>query len=141
MRVPSTPPDESQARYLLGDLARLRQQVTDAAHVAGLSPDRIAQLALAVNEVATNAIQHATGSALVAISRARDRLTVQVTDDGPGIPDSVAEEGPRPAADAPGGRGLWLVRQFCDQVHIQTGDTGTRIRLVMLLASENIGDR
>jgi anti-sigma regulatory factor (Ser/Thr protein kinase) len=141
MDVPEAPPTEPEVRYRLGDLARLRQHVARAAGTAGLTPERIAQLTLAVNEVVTNAIQHATGSALVAVSRARDRLTVQVTDDGPGLPDSVTQERPRPAVDSLGGRGLWFVRQFCDQVHIQTGDTGTRIRLVMLLAAPSNSDR
>jgi anti-sigma regulatory factor (Ser/Thr protein kinase) len=141
MDVPETPPTEPEVRYRLGDLARLRQHVARAGGTAGLTPERIAPLTVAVNEVVTNAIQHATGSALVAISRARDRLTVQVTDDGPGLPDSVTEERSQPSVDSLGGRGLWFVRQFCDQVHIQTGDTGTRVRLVMLLAAPTNRDR
>lgn len=139
MHAAGTPPIEPGTRYYLNDLVRLRQQVTRAAHLAGLEPDRGAQLALAVSEAATNAIQHATGSALVAISHAHDRLTVQVTDDGPGIPTAVTEDRLPPAPDALSGRGLWLVRQFCDQVHIQTGDAGTRVRLVMLLTAEQQG--
>jgi anti-sigma regulatory factor (Ser/Thr protein kinase) len=130
-----TAPAGRAAQYRLGDLARLRQLVTSAAGAAGLSPDRVAQFTVAVNEVVTNAIQHATGVALVAIERARDRLVVQVADEGPGIPTSVAAQPSAPAPDALGGRGLWLVRAFCDQVDIRTGSAGTRVRLVMLLAT------
>jgi anti-sigma regulatory factor (Ser/Thr protein kinase) len=109
--------------------------VTEAASVAGLNPDRVAHLTLAVNEAATNAIQHATGSALVVISEARDYLIVEVTDDGPGIPASVSSQGPQPGPGAMNGRGLWLIRKLCDQVEIRTGRAGTRVRLVMLLAT------
>jgi anti-sigma regulatory factor (Ser/Thr protein kinase) len=136
MQAPDTRPVEPETRYRLGDLPRLRQRVTQVAQAAGLDPDRVAHLTLAVNEVVSNAIQHATGSALVAINRACDRLIVQVTDDGPGIPAIVTEKRPQPAVDALGGRGLWLVRQFCDQVHIRSSGTGTQVRLVMLLAAE-----
>jgi anti-sigma regulatory factor (Ser/Thr protein kinase) len=137
VREPGTPAIEPETRYHLNDLAHLRQRVTRAADLAGLEPDRVAQLTVAVSEVATNAIQHATGSALVAISRGRDRLTVRVSDDGPGIPTTIPSQGPRPAVDALSGRGLWLVRQFCDQVHIETGNTGTQIQLVMFLTGSD----
>jgi hypothetical protein len=35
--------------------------------------------------------------------------------------------------DAPGGRGLWLIRQVCDRVELHTGRSGTRVRLEMSL--------
>jgi anti-sigma regulatory factor (Ser/Thr protein kinase) len=113
--------------------------VTDAACAAGLSPDRVAHLTLAFNEAVTNAIRHATGSALVAISGGRDSLTVQVTDEGSGIPASVDGRRSDPGPEAVSGRGLWLIRRLCDRVDIRTGSTGTCVRLVMLLAGAGGG--
>ncbi len=37
----------------------------------------------------------------------------------------------RPAPDAPGGHGLWLVNQICDLVELRSGPAGTSIRMHM----------
>ncbi|WP_344085559.1 ATP-binding protein [Luedemannella helvata] len=117
----------------VAELESLRRLVRGIGRDAGLSLQRAEELTLAVNEVVTNAIQHATGRADVSISRddAAQTLVVDVVDDGDGIPASVTGERPEPVAI--GGRGLYLVRLLCDRVHIDTGAEGTRVRLVMAL--------
>lgn len=126
------PPFVTMQRLTATDLDRVRQVVTRITRHAGLDPDRAARLTLAVNEVATNAIQHGGGEAGVTI-RVEDRqIVIEVQDDGPGIPEDVTASLPEP--EATHGRGLWLANQLCDEVDLRTGGTGTLIRLVMALA-------
>jgi anti-sigma regulatory factor (Ser/Thr protein kinase) len=110
-------------------LERLRQLVTHAAHGAGLNKERAARLTLAVNEIATNAIQHGAGVAEVTIRAIDGCVEVDVEDDGSGISADITASRPEP--DALGGRGLWLANTLCDRVDIITGQAGTRVRLVM----------
>jgi anti-sigma regulatory factor (Ser/Thr protein kinase) len=106
------------------------------ARVAGyvrLHPQRQEQLVLAVNEAVTNAIRHATGNARVVISHDTHRrhLVVEVSDQGNGIPPGVVVQ--RPAPEATGGRGLFLLQVLCDRVDILTDTAGTLVRLIMAI--------
>lgn len=106
--------------------------ITRIAGLAGLEPDRVARLTLAVNEIATNAIQHGGGEAGVTVQIETDRVVIEVSDTGPGIPTDVPTDLPDP--EATHGRGLWLANQLCDEVQLRSGATGTLVRLVMVLA-------
>jgi anti-sigma regulatory factor (Ser/Thr protein kinase) len=119
-------------RLTATDLDRVRQLVTRITSLAGLDPDRVARLTLAVNEIATNAIQHGGGEAGVTIHVEDAKVVIEVQDDGPGIPAGVTASLPEP--EATHGRGLWLANQLCDEVHLRTGGRGTLVRLVMALA-------
>jgi hypothetical protein len=44
-----------------------------------------------------------------------------------------------PSLDATGGHGLWIVNQVCDKVEIESGETGTTIRLHMNLPLRGVG--
>ena len=48
-------------------LVEVRDTVARAAHAAGCDRDRVADLVLAVNEVATNAVEHGSGDAHLAL--------------------------------------------------------------------------
>jgi anti-sigma regulatory factor (Ser/Thr protein kinase) len=61
------------------------------------------------------------------------KLIAVITDQGPGLPTQAAPT--RPDVEAAGGRGLWLIQQVCDRVEVQSGRTGTRVRLEMDLHS------
>lgn len=126
------PPFVTMQRLTATDLDRVRQIVTRITRHAGLDPDRAARLTLAVNEVATNAIQHGGGEAGVTIRVEGRQIVIEVQDDGPGIPADVTASLPEP--EATHGRGLWLANQLCDEVDLCTGGTGTLIRLIMALA-------
>jgi anti-sigma regulatory factor (Ser/Thr protein kinase) len=77
-------------------------------------------------ELATNAIRHGGGTGRLRMWRTDNTLHVQVRDDGPGITDPhLAGTRPVPLT-AVGGRGLWIVRQLCDDLHIAT-TAGTTI--------------
>jgi anti-sigma regulatory factor (Ser/Thr protein kinase) len=104
----------------LADLSRLRRLVVEAALGAELPRERADRLAVAVNEIATNALVHGRPPATLRIRRERDRLVCEVSDRGAGIKDALAGR-LRPSPDALGGRGLWLARQLCDEVEIRHG--------------------
>lgn len=109
------------------DLARVRRWITEAAGRVGLRPDDAARFTLAVNEIVTNAIQHGGGTATVSLATGPGRIVVAVSDNGAGIPGSVT--GQLPAPDQMHGRGLWLARQMCDEVAVESAGTGTVVRL------------
>lgn len=104
----------------------MRRRVRDAARHAGLDADHADRFTVAVNEVVINALQHGGGVAEVAI-RQDSGVLVTVADRGPGL----VVDGPvdLPPADQEHGRGLWLVHRLCDDVTIDNGPDGTRVRL------------
>jgi anti-sigma regulatory factor (Ser/Thr protein kinase) len=112
------------------DLSRARAAVVEAAARGGIDEDRAGRLAVAVSEIATNAIVHADGGAHVEIIMGADRIVVEISDSGPGLPPDRPTELPAPGHDH--GRGLWLVQQLCDLVEVLAGPAGTRIALSVL---------
>ena len=47
----------------------------------------------------------------------------------------------RPAPDATGGHGLWLVYQVCDLVELRSDASGTTIRMHMAISPPRLGPR
>jgi anti-sigma regulatory factor (Ser/Thr protein kinase) len=86
------------------------------------------EIAVAVNEVAANAVEHAYGlddaSFAVAAQLRPDRVTVVVEDRGRWRRERGHENR---------GRGLDLARALVDDVEVHTGDQGTTVRLERLL--------
>jgi anti-sigma regulatory factor (Ser/Thr protein kinase) len=108
-------------------LAGLRTEVFAAAGVAGIAPERSAELVLAVTEAATNSVRHGGGSGVLRVWQSDDALVCEVTDAGR-VEDPMA--GRRaPAPEAEGGRGLWLVHQLGDLVQLRSGEQGTAVRV------------
>jgi len=110
------------------DLAVIRRHVFEVCTSAGLDHARCARLGVAANEITTNAIQHGGGHARIVIAAGVSQISVEIHDDGPGIP-VVAAQRPDPAA--PHGRGLWLADQLCDGMQVSSTARGTSVRLVM----------
>ena len=115
------------------DLSAVRALVHRRARMAGLSEERAIDLVLAVSEVAANTLRHAGSPGTLDIVVDEDEIVCQVRDKGI-ITDPLAGRR-RPADDAMGGHGLWLVNQVCDQVELHSGESGTTIRLHMKLPS------
>lgn len=93
-----------------------------------LEAERVEELLVAASELVTNAWTAGATRVALACWAVPGAVAVQVDDDGPGLRDPLAGYR-RPALDAPGGRGLWIVRQLCDLVEIATSDTGTAVRV------------
>jgi anti-sigma regulatory factor (Ser/Thr protein kinase) len=101
----------------LEDLPGVRRTVRSFAREAGMVGWRADELALAVNEITTNAILHGRPPATARVWHADEEIVVEVADAGEGIHDSLAGQ-LAPPATALGGRGLWLTRLLCDAVEV-----------------------
>jgi anti-sigma regulatory factor (Ser/Thr protein kinase) len=125
-------PDAIRLRFQVADLARARTLVAQQAKAAGLDSERREDLTLAVNELATNSIRHATGTGELRIWRENDRIICEVKDSGyitdPLIGRTV------PDSQALDSHGLWLVNQLCDLVQIRSSPAGTTVRVQMTTA-------
>ena len=114
----------------IGDLSMVRDFVADHGRRAGLLADRIADLQLAVNELATNSIKHADGFGTVRMWQDDGHLVCEVDDNGV-ISDPLVGR-VSPATDSDRGRGLLLVNFLCDLVRIHTGSQGTAVRVYLM---------
>ncbi|HEY1450507.1 MAG TPA: ATP-binding protein, partial [Solirubrobacteraceae bacterium] len=84
---------------------------------------------LAVNELATNSVQHGGGGGMLRVWQEPGALVCDVRDRG-FIEDPLAGRR-RPPIDQYGGRGLWLVNRLCDLVQIRSSPSGTVVRVHM----------
>ncbi|WP_213452571.1 sensor histidine kinase [Rhizomonospora bruguierae] len=112
-------------------LGEVRRAVVRLAREAGLVGERVTDLQLAVNEVATNAVVHTSGPGTLRIWREPRELVCEIRDHGR-LADRRAGRTPVDVYDG-SGRGLLIVHELCDLVEIHTGEAGTTIRLHMRL--------
>jgi serine/threonine-protein kinase RsbW len=117
------------------DLGRLKEARDFGGEVAaefGLPADAQYEVKLAVSEAVTNAIQHGSSSpdARIRICAAEEAgaLVLEVIDTGRFVP-RVTRRGDMPES----GRGLEFMRLMMDEVDLQPGSDGTRLRLVKRL--------
>lgn len=115
------------------DLSAVRRQVADTAARLGLPQDRIERLVFAVNEVATNAVQHGRGSGTVTVRRAGRRVVCDVTSTGGGDAAWYLGYLP-PSPDQTRGHGMWVVRQLCDLLEVHTDEESTTVRVHVALS-------
>jgi anti-sigma regulatory factor (Ser/Thr protein kinase) len=125
-------PSPSDMSYAYNtDLAAVRAVVYRYAKQAGLPEHRAIDLVLAVSEVAANTVRHAKSPGSLKIWYDTQEIVCQIQDEGI-IHDPLAGRR-KPATDAMGGHGLWIVRQVCDDVEMHSDESGTTIRLHMKL--------
>ncbi|MGH2927557.1 MAG: anti-sigma factor RsbA family regulatory protein [Solirubrobacteraceae bacterium] len=122
VEIPDIEPDVDLPVVALQELWNLRKGVAAAAARAGLGADRVAELTLAVNEVATNALSHGGGPVRLKIWVTAGSLTCVVSDGGPGT-DPLTGMAP-PAAKSESGYGLWLFRLLFDRSDLRRGEHG-----------------
>lgn len=119
----------------LTELRALRLFVQGLASRAGLPAHRVSDLCLAVNEVATNTLEHTHASGVLSVWQDpdTDSLICEITDSGQ-LHDRLVGRMP-PDEGESHGRGLMLVHSLCDLVEIPTGQigAGTTVRLHMRL--------
>ncbi|MEV0260396.1 ATP-binding protein [Streptomyces sp. NPDC050617] len=106
------------------DLPGLRVAVGECAAWAGLTEPRWGEFVLAVNEIASNAVEHGGGRGCLTLRRCRGELECRIADDGPGFPESVIPEILPGLDGAHTGRGLWLARMVTDRLVIGSGAGG-----------------
>jgi anti-sigma regulatory factor (Ser/Thr protein kinase) len=113
------------------DLSQVRALVLKHAREAGLAEGRANDLVLAVSEVAANTLRHTRSSGTLAMWHDDDEVVCEIHDEGTIADPLVGSR--RPAPDANGGHGLWIVRQVCDLVELTSNATGTTVRMHMAL--------
>lgn len=126
---PDLGPSTARLRFAANDLIRVRHLVGLFATAAGLDPDGVADAVLAVNEIATNSIEHGPGSGVLRLWQTQaGGLVAEVADTGgelnvpfPGITF------PPPAGAR--GRGLWLAAELSDVMQVWSDNGGTVIRV------------
>jgi anti-sigma regulatory factor (Ser/Thr protein kinase) len=111
-----------------GDLSSLRQFVVDEARQAGITGSKLQELEWVANEIATNVLQHADGTAMVRAWSEPEAFVCEISDRGPGLKDPLVAHLP-PSADQEGPSGLWLAHQLCDVVEIHSSASGVTTRL------------
>ena len=116
--LPSSPEYVLLARLVMGQAGRL----------AGLEPDEVYDLKLAVTEAVTNVIRHASvESCEIEYRMLPSGVEVSVTDTGGGF--SVADLTGEP--DEYGGFGLALIRNLVDELVLDsTREGGTRLKMI-----------
>jgi anti-sigma regulatory factor (Ser/Thr protein kinase) len=116
----------SELRFAGGGLGGLRRFAAVEAARAGLAPDRVDDLLLAVNELAANTIRYSGGPGVLRIWCTDRDLICEVTDGGRLTDPLVGRLAPSP--DSPGGRGLLIVNHLCDLVRIHAAAHSTTVR-------------
>ncbi|MDX3386003.1 ATP-binding protein [Streptomyces sp. V2] len=98
-----------------------RRLLLGTMETAGVDPDVCYDLSVALSEACANAVEHGGGTTSEAFRVTAyldgEKCRIEVTDSGPGF----AHTGRTPrvsAADAEAGRGLFLIQQLADHVHI-----------------------
>jgi anti-sigma regulatory factor (Ser/Thr protein kinase) len=127
---PEPPPPPAWAPSLdrPADLSRARRFLREQAMKAGLTFERAMDMAMAANEILTNALRYGRGAVALWGWPEDERFLCQIQDEGPGIADPMAGYVP-PAEAMDAGRGLWLARQLVDLLQIVPNSTGTTVRL------------
>lgn len=120
-------------------LYSLRAALTAHASDLGASPVLVEQLLIMASELATNAVRHGGGAGRLRMWRDHGQLHLQISDRGPGLADPTVGTRP-PDRLAIGGRGMWICRQLCDDLVIDTGVGGTTITAVLRLDGPEGGD-
>jgi anti-sigma regulatory factor (Ser/Thr protein kinase) len=130
--LPAPAREPEELAFTANGLAALRMLAYKRAAAAGIEQEPSEDFVLAVNELATNSVQHGGGGGTLAIWNEPGALVAEVRDRGH-IDDPLV--GRRsPPVDQHGGRGLWLVNQLCDLVQTRSTPNGTVVRVQMRLS-------
>lgn len=126
---PPPPPDlgPSAVELTFGrdELVALRRVTARVGVEAGLDDDRVADLVLAVSELASNSVEHGPGTGRVLMWKRGTSVTAEVSDEGHLDLPFAGLVAPPPSGAR--GRGLWLACELTDVLQVW-GGTGTVVR-------------
>ncbi|MFJ8788439.1 ATP-binding protein [Streptomyces sp. NPDC102462] len=117
-----------------------RRLLLGTMETAGVDPDISYDLSVALSEACANAVEHGGDRTRGASEAYRvtayldgEKCRIEVTDSGPGFARPPAVRAPR--VDAEHGRGLCLIRELADHVHIgdKPGRGGTVVSFDKML--------
>jgi hypothetical protein len=126
--LPEPPGDAEEILVSVGELRHARRLVRERAEAAGLGA-RSEDLVLAVNEVLSNSLYHASDTGVLRIWHESDGLVCEVRDGGHILQPLIGREEPAPGQV--GGHGVWLVNLVCDLVQVRSSEAGSTIRMKM----------
>ncbi|GAA4460274.1 hypothetical protein GCM10023170_061080 [Phytohabitans houttuyneae] len=118
-----------ETSFAEGELPAVRQRLDTVARACGLTVDEAYDWVIAVNELMANAIRHGGGAGLLRVWRDGD-LFCEVRDRGAGFtagPYLAPRARPVPSAD--GGMGLWITQRMTGEMTIESGPSGTVVRI------------
>jgi len=129
LSAPLPPPPDSAVElgFDHGTLDAVRGFTAARARQAGLDRRRREDLMIAVNELASNSIEHGGGRGVLRLWREGSRVVAEVADGGRFDRPLAGRE--QPSHDQVGGHGLWLVNQLCDLMQMRTYDAGSVVRV------------
>ena len=118
--LPPPPLGAEEHPFTVGTLAHVRKLVAAFAHT--LRREQVDDLVLAVNELATNSILHASGRGVLRMWREDGTVVCEVSDSGTGFP---------PSFTGLSGFGIVMVNLLCDLVRTHTSHSGTTVRVYL----------
>ncbi|HEY3008482.1 MAG TPA: ATP-binding protein [Micromonosporaceae bacterium] len=134
--VSPQPPEPAvlDQRFDGNGLYALRAAVSAHAAMSG-APDHVVEdVVVIANELASNAVRHGGGNGRLLMWRNATAVHCRVIDRGPGMSTAPTTVGTHRAPPrAPGGRGLWIVRQLSHNLDVATGPEGTTVTATVLL--------
>ena len=120
-----------------------RRLLLGTMETAGVDPDISYDLSVALSEACANAVEHGGDTARGAVSEAYrvtayldgEKCRIEVADTGPGFPGTTGSRPRQAPADAEHGRGLGLIQELADHVHIgnKPGRGGTVVSFDKIL--------
>ncbi len=117
------------------EVMRAVEAVREFAGQRGASEKELFGLALALEECATNIVNHALQRDArqqfrVTLGQSGNRILIELRDRGPAFDPSQVVEKPRPDDAPPGGWGLTLVRRYVDEIEYarEGGENVLRLR-------------
>jgi anti-sigma regulatory factor (Ser/Thr protein kinase) len=125
-----------------GNEREVMQRVAEAVQPLGLAADRVEKLKTAVAEATMNAMEHGNQNnpelpVCVTVRRSPTLLSVHITDEGGSVPILEAEA---PDLDvklagmqSPRGWGLFLIKQFVDELNVITDEKHHTVELILNL--------
>jgi anti-sigma regulatory factor (Ser/Thr protein kinase) len=121
-------PPDLRITFSAWQLHEVRTAVEEALRAAGYGRSRAEDLVLAVNEVATNAVEHGASEAELAIwTSSGSGVVCEIHDRGVLADPLPGLQAPHPSD--PRGRGVWIARQLCDTLHVWADRWGTHVRM------------
>jgi len=120
-------PPDVRLSFSAWQLHDVRTSVERALSGHAYERERVEDIVLAVNELATNAVEHGTPEAQLSLWTGGHGLLCEI-DDGGTLRDPLPGlQAPHPAE--PRGRGVWIARQLCDSLHVWADGRGTHVRV------------
>ncbi len=117
--LPSPPPGARSLTISHEALPAVRSMAAEFGAQGGLSEERVDDLLIVAHELASNALEHGVPPRRLTMWQEPGTIVCDVRNRG-GFSDPLAGRR-RPAADAQGGLGLWIVHQLCRLVEVHSG--------------------